>query len=678
MAEVTIKIRAGVCTRLLSGTALVAPFAAILLSSPALADCSPPGGPTVTCTGTTAGFGDGTQSNLTINIQSGATVSANPALNIDSTNIVNNSGTISTGDSGFGIQLQNNNTINNSGTIRAGVDGDTIRGVGTSGNTVNNTGTIDGRVVLNGVGNVLINSGVLAILNANTATGAAHTTNTFTQTASGTLAVQVDNVSGMVGSILAATANINGTLRIIPRAGLYDPVTAYDNIVNASGTLNGTFSTVTSASPFLTPSIVTDGTTIDLTLTRVGFGSVSGMTPNQRAVGNAIEPGYSTALTGNAATFYGNLLAATSVSALDQLSGQGVSASQGASFGAGSLFTAAMSNQGLNGDSSVTSVVFDPAPLQYAPSKDRKPRGSDAFASLVTKAPPIVEQPGRWRVWTAGFGADRRVDGETSPGSASQTSRSYGGVIGVDHQVSRDLLLGIAAGGSESNFSVSDLSTSGRATGGHVGIYAVKTWNAFYAAASLSYARFDNSTTRTITGIGPTETATGSFASDLFGGRVELGWKQAYRGFTVTPFVAVEPSTLRQRGFTETSVQAGGAPGILGLTVDARTTNSLPTFVGAQFDTRTTFSNGWVLSPFARLSWVHEFEPNRRVSASFITLPTAAFTVDGARAASDSARLDTGARLTMLPGKSLFANFTGEWSDRSRSYAAVGGFRVAW
>ena len=250
--------------------------------------------------------------------------------------------------------------------------------------------------------------------------------------------------------------------------------------------------------------------------------------------------------------------------------------------------------------------------------------------------------------------------------------------IGVDHQLTRDLLIGVAAGGSETNFSAEDLGTSGRATGGHIGIYAVKTWSAFYAAASFSYARFDNSTTRIITGLGPTETATGGFASDHFGGRVELGWKQAYRGFIVTPFVAVEPSTLRQRGFTETSVQAGGTPGLLGLTFDARNTTSLPTFVGAQFDTRYSFANGWVLAPFARVSWVHEFRPDRQVSASFITLPTGAFTVDGARAASDSARLDTGAKLTMLPGKSLFANLTGEWSDRSRSYAAVGGFRAAW
>jgi uncharacterized protein with beta-barrel porin domain len=75
---------------------------------------------------------------------------------------------------------------------------------------------------------------------------------------------------------------------------------------------------------------------------------------------------------------------------------------------------------------------------------------------------------------------------------------------------------------------------------------------------------------------------------------------------------------------------------------------------------------------------VHEFRPDRQMAASFVSVPTAAFTVDGARPASDSARLDTGAKLTVQPGKSVFTNFTGEWSDRARSYAASAGIRAAW
>jgi len=130
--------------------------------------------------------------------------------------------------------------------------------------------------------------------------------------------------------------------------------------------------------------------------------------------------------------------------------------------------------------------------------------------------------------------------------------RSAGGVIGIDWQAAWDLRVGIAAGGSESSFSVADLQTSGRITGGHIGAYAKKTWDAWYAAASVSYARFSNSTTRMITGVGDTEAASGRFDSDQFGARFEIGRKHAYAGINVTPFVAVEPAVLWQHGFTET------------------------------------------------------------------------------------------------------------------------------
>jgi subtilase-type serine protease len=106
--------------------------------------------------------------------------------------------------------------------------------------------------------------------------------------------------------------------------------------------------------------------------------------------------------------------------------------------------------------------------------------------------------------------------------------------------------------------------------------------------------------------------------------------------------------------------------------------SSLPTFLGAQFDARFAFANGLVLSPYARLSWVHEFHPNRAIDASFIALPGAAFTVDGPRAASDAMHVDAGAKLAMGPNAWLFASFDGEFSNRSQSYAGKGGVRIAW
>src|SRR5262249_62162219 len=114
---------------------------------------------------------------------------------------------------------------------------------------------------------------------------------------------------------------------------------------------------------------------------------------------------------------------------------------------------------------------------------------------------------------------------------------------------------------------------------GHVGGYGMATWGALYAAGVLSYSRFDNDVRRTIAGVGPTEAATGRFASDLLGARLELGRSYALPWVNVTPFAAVQTSTVWQRGFTETS-GASGLPGILGLAYPSQTPTCLPYFLG--------------------------------------------------------------------------------------------------
>ena len=183
---------------------------------------------------------------------------------------------------------------------------------------------------------------------------------------------------------------------------------------------------------------------------------------------------------------------------------------------------------------------------------------------------------------------------------------------------------------------------------------------------------------RSIVGIGPTETATGRFGSNLLSGRFEVGAKQVFGRFAITPFAAVQVSQLWQNGFTETNPVPVGAADPLGLSYDSTSVTSLPTFLGAQFDTRFAFSNGMALSPYARLSWVHEFKPNRTINPTFIALPGAAFTVDGPRAASDAVRIEAGAKFAIRPSAWLFASFDGEFSSRSQSYAGKGGARVTW
>ena len=256
-------------------------------------------------------------------------------------------------------------------------------------------------------------------------------------------------------------------------------------------------------------------TSVDVTLTRTPFGAVAGLNANQRAVGNALEAAYATTLTGPAATLYTNLLMTGTPNALSQLSGEGITAAQNAAFASGRMFDSLMMDQGAFWRSGETAdsegVTYREAPLAYAAEK-KKPTPA-AFKAL--KAPPPAYQPRNWRVWTGGFGGVQSFNGDAIVGSADARTSAAGGAMGFDYQVDPTRLVGVAVGGSESHFSVPDRATSGNLLGGHVGAYGVATWGALYAAGVLSYSRFDNEVRRTIAGVGPTETATGRFASDL-------------------------------------------------------------------------------------------------------------------------------------------------------------------
>ena len=447
-------------------------------------------------------------------------------------------------------------------------------------------------------------------------------------------------------------------------------------ILSAAGGRTGTFDSLVPMNlpAFITASLTYTPTDVQLNL-ESRIRQIAGLTRNHAAVATAVDRAFDR---GSSLLHLHGLTPSQIPAALDMLSGEGVSGTQETAFGAAGLFTSIMMDQGTfwrNRETvDVNGVTFAGDPLQYAPSKRSKTADQPVFKEM---APPAQYLP-RWRAWLTGFDGSAKLRGEADIGSADLSHNTGGLAGGLDYQFAPDLLAGFAIGGSSSNFSVRDRITSGHLEGAHFGGYAVKTWGSLYTAGALSFSTFRNDTMRSIVGIGPTETATGRFGSNLLSGRFEVGAKQVFGRFAITPFAAVQVSQLWQNGFTETNPVPVGAADPLGLSYDSTSVTSLPTFLGAQFDTRFAFSNGMALSPYARLSWVHEFKPNRAINPTFIALPGAAFTVEGPRAASDAARIEAGGKLAIAPKAWLFASFDGEFSSRSQSYAGKGGARVTW
>lgn len=361
---------------------------------------------------------------------------------------------------------------------------------------------------------------------------------------------------------------------------------------------------------------------------------------------------------------------------MNELFGEGVTGTQQTAFSASKLFGSALLGQ--------AAFWRDNRDRPFGAGQDLTGITPQNYRSLkdgpVESAPEVVAtgsyQPRTWRMWTTGFGGTTSLDGDDETGSADLRSRTGGFAVGLDYQIDRTALVGIAGGYTHSTFSVDQRMTSGTLEGGHVGLYGVKRFGPAYLAATAEYAHFDNETDRVIDWV-VDEQATGKFTSEEFSARLEAGWKRAFGRHNVTPFAGLHVSHLRSKGFTEDS-EGVGRPGILGLTYDSHSVTSVTSSLGIQLDTRIALSNGQSLTPLARVAWLHEFNPDRSVDASLTASPAAKFSAEGAPAASDVAKVIAGLRLDVNERVGLFALFDGEFSGHSESYAGTGVIKISW
>jgi autotransporter-associated beta strand protein len=462
------------------------------------------------------------------------------------------------------------------------------------------------------------------------------------------------------------------TVNVIAGAGIY--TTGRRTIVTAAS-VNGTFNPVVQTNlAFLHPMLAYDTTHVYLDITGNAPNGVdyrvAAQTYNQLRVATGLtfagfgNPG---GVGGVIVTALNNLSNAQAPGVFDSLSGAGIAAAQNVAFDASRLFTSAMSDQGrywLEGGPDMNGITVTGPASFYASVK----KGPFDVAALPSPPPPRT-----WRAWFTGFGEGETVHGELPLGTARQDNSIYGGAGGLDYQLFPNTLIGIAAGGSSARFSVPSLATSGTVDGGHIGTYGVTSLGPFYAQSSSTFSLFRNHETRNIGPFGglPGEMQRGDFNSHEVRSRLELGRKFISMDFAVTPFVAMEIAKLWSDGFIESG-------GILGLTLPGSTHVSAPAFLGARAEKAFVLSNGWVFTPTVSAAWVHEFSPVRDLFAGLTFLPASTFVIDGARPASNSAQVKTGAKLALNPWAAVYANFEGEFSNKSQTYAGKGGVKVSW
>lgn len=615
---------------------------------------------------------------------------------------VTNNGDVIGGNGGVAVQLNGgvNNTINNSTFGYMNTFGPIATSATIEGSIRNDTVNNDGQEVLCPVhceptagpgiyGNVFLSLGANAInnnlgayfapgnevyigtsapngsllTNAGTISphdfyrvGTTNVTGNFTQTATGRYLNDVDfsnntadriNILGGEGS---GIATLGGRVYLsINNPGWAAPNT-YDITILDSQSRNGTtFAGLDSPQTAVFQSQLTYPTVGSAHLVyNINF-APSGLTNNQSAVGgavNAIQTFGVPAFRPVAAQLFFVPTVPQLGAIYDTLSGEGVAGAQQSVFYARNQFF----------DTVMSQSMIDPGRVQP------------------------------YRVWISGYGGSGHVNG--SSGIGKNDYDAYGGALGVDYMINPNALVGLAIGGGRSNFSVPDRSTTGKGDNVNVALYGEATFpltaaSNLYLRGLLSYGHSDNSTAHNNVGLGLQQTdpwnyisprlttvgpynTRGSNNSDLFGGRVELGWRNQFGQLNVTPFVNIQFDNQSNSSFSE---QNGG---LLGLRFGSRNVTSVPMSLGVQLDGTFQVGSGMTITPKARIAWVHEFDAKRTVSAEFLSAPGFRWNVNGAPAVEDAARLDLGAQLNITPALAVEGNFIGYFASRGTAVGGMG------
>ena len=590
---------------------------------------------------------------------------------------VTNTGTINatSGIAVFGATITNG--ITNTGTINAAtainMSGDTTATIiNQAGGALNGAvamSAANGDVlnIMAGTMNGQVTGGATTLLNMTGGTlVVGPTTNdsvgTFRQTG-GTLAYNVTPSTMVYGTVTSANpALYGGTFQVNEGAGVYAKSQTYQDVLKAPSAAGA--HTVTSASPAFTAALVpgSAGGNKSLVLNFNGFGSVGGLTSNERATAGGLDALIAANPTGAAAAFAGafaGLNAAQLASALDLVSGE-IHASAQTELLNDSLFVRSGILDRLR-QAGYASAPGELNALGYAGPALAYQGGPD----FPIKAPPAARPDYGLTFWAQAVGAPRgRFDGDAN---AAGLTRDYEGFLtGVDRRFG-DWRLGVAGGASHASLNVDarassatiDTATLAGYAGGMLGGFNVRT------GAAYSWSSVD--TTRSIAFPGFADRTTARYdaaTAQVFG---EVGYGMRFGGFAVEPFAGLAWVNVHTDSFAE----AGGGAALNGASNDENVGYSS---IGVRAATAFTLMNGTVLVPRAAVAWEHAFGDVNPTATLAFQGAVGSFGITGTPLARDAAVVEAGLDWRVRPNIKLGVSYFGEFGDKVSDNAAKGMF----
>ncbi|MBV8512998.1 MAG: autotransporter domain-containing protein [Xanthobacteraceae bacterium] len=501
----------------------------------------------------------------------------------------------------------------------------------------------------------------------------------YTQSGSGVLAYQLSPTGASGNLAVQGAVTLGGTLAATAAPGLYGSSTRYSGVLTADA-VNGQFAQVAQpSSAFLTLATTYNPTSVDLTLSRTPFGAVPGLSANQRAVGNALEASYSTSLTGQQALFYENLLASPTTNVLTQISGE-------ANAGAGQIAAFELTNQFLLlmlnpfGEDRGGFGAAGPEPAgssisHFVAEREMAPDVERAYAAVMPNRGVATYSAPRWNVWASAFGGASNTNGDpASAGTHSFAARTAGIAAGLDYKATPNTLIGFALAGGDTTWGLAQGLGGGHSDAFQAGLYGSQLFGPVYLSGALAFANYWTATSRGVM-VASTDTLNASFNAQSWAGRAEAGYKLAWAPLNVTPYAAVQAQSFHSPGFTEASSSGSN---LYALSYASHTGSVTRAEFGSWLSSNYLLAGNAAAVLFGRAAWAHDWQNDLQAAATFMTLPTTSFIVNGAKPASDLAVVTAGAELRLAQGISLMGKFDGEFGAGTQTYAGTARVRYVW
>jgi len=504
----------------------------------------------------------------------------------------------------------------------------------------------------------LMNAGIVSPGNS---PGTISVAGNYNQQSTGSLVIQVGGAGAGQYDLLSVggSATLSGTLQIV-RLNNFQ-LTKGEKVVflTAANGVSGQFSTVQNsftagAGTIMQTAVVYEADDVALELLFQSYAGLPGLTPNQYAVGRALDGVAGNAGFANLFNFLDNESIGNLPHDYDLISPEQLTSIFNISFSfadvqAGNIEARLAEIRAENTSSTNLGVSVHDGETTAGYSKD------DDKKTISTPSP---ETP-RWNLFMEGNGEFVHVDGDTNAAGYNFTT---GGVtVGADYHVCDHFTIGIMGGYADTGATL----TQGGAVdvnSGRLGIYSTTYGNGFYlnTMAAGGYNSYDTHRT----GLGGI--AQGDTDGEEFDGLISTGYDFHSGNFTVGPIASAQYTYVSINNFTENGSLAP-------LNIPSQNQDSFRSKVGFKVSSL-WHVGGIVVTPTVSAAWQHEYlDSNYALDSSFASGAGNIFTVNGPALGRDSVVVNAGVNVQWTPRLGTYLYYDGELGRKNYELNSVSG-----